>query len=147
MDYNGIELKEFTSDKPVVFQEPKTMLCWDDTDDKPIVREVVSYIPIRKDWPAIGLISSWRHCAEIPEEPKPRRATNRELARWLAQGNGEKKRLDEYEKEGVVFVSIEFTYEFGDAYLPVDECYFVRKWDDSEWHEPTADYMGLEDLA
>ena len=20
----------------------------------------------------------------------------------------------------------------------------VRKWDDSDWHEPTADYLGLE---
>jgi hypothetical protein len=22
----------------------------------------------------------------------------------------------------------------------------VRKWDDTEWHEPTVEYMGLEDV-
>ena len=29
MKYKGIELKEFTSDKTVVFDPPKEMLVWD----------------------------------------------------------------------------------------------------------------------
>ena len=144
MKYKDIELKEFTSDKPVVFDPPKKMLVWDGIMDTPLEAKVYSYMPAWR-YPVGTSAQTFCHCAEIPEEPKSRRATNRELARWLAQGNGEKNRLDEYEKEGVVFVSIEFTYESGDANLPVDECYFVRKWDDKEWHEPTADYIGLED--
>ena len=142
MKYKGIELKEFASDKPVILNPPKEMLVWDyESSAEPSRAKVYAYLPNR-DYPfQTASRYNFKHGAE---EPKPRRATNRELARWLAQGNGEKKRLDEYEKEGVVFVSIEFTYEFGDAYLPVDECYFVRKWEDKEWHEPTVDYMGLE---
>ena len=30
MKYKGKELKEFTSDKPVVFDPPKKMVVWDD---------------------------------------------------------------------------------------------------------------------
>ncbi len=26
-----------------------------------------------------------------------------------------------------------------------DKDWRIRKWEDEEWHEPTADYMGLED--
>ena len=29
MKYKGIELKEFTSEKPVIFDQPKRMLVWD----------------------------------------------------------------------------------------------------------------------
>lgn len=144
MKYKGIELKEFTSDKTVVFDPPKKMLVWNDGDgevDPPVF--VQAYIPSRIT-KVISNVGLWFHCAEIPEESKPRRATNRELAMWLALGNGEKKRLDEYEKEGVVFASIEFTYELGDADRPVDECYFIRRWKETEWHEPTVDYLGLE---
>lgn len=27
----------------------------------------------------------------------------------------------------------------------VPDIYFVRKWDDTEWHQPTREYLGLED--
>ncbi len=145
MKFRGIELTEFTSDKPLVFDPPKEMLVWDIEDSMPIKRDVYAYLP-KCPSSVKGGECGWHHCAEIPEEnQKPRRATNRELARWLAQGNGEKKRLDEYEKEGVVFASIEFSYELGDANRPVDECYFIRRWGETEWHEPTVDYMGLEE--
>ena len=33
MIYKGIELKEFTSEKPVVFDPPKRMLVWNDCDN------------------------------------------------------------------------------------------------------------------
>ncbi len=147
MKYNGIELKEFTSGKSVVFNPPRKMLVWDGVDLQPKERDVMGYFPARRCLRVISTEYSYQFCAEIPEPPKSRRATNRELAKWLAQGNGEKKRLDEDEKEGVVFASIEFTYELGDTDRPVDECYFIRRWDDEKWHEPTADYMGLEEAS
>lgn len=144
MKYQGIELKEFTSDKPVVFDPPKEVAVWDYERDTPFRGNMYAYLP-ESDYPVKCTDVEWLHCAEILGLPKPRRATNRELAMWLALGNGEKKRLDEYEKEGIVFASIEFTYELGDADRPVDECYFIRRWKETEWHEPTADYMGLKD--
>lgn len=139
MKYNGTELKEFTSDRPVVFDPPRKMLVWDRIDSDGVgVCPVIAYLPMRQ-FPVIEQHSgSWKHCAEIPEEPESRRATELELARWLAQGNG-------------CFTNVDGTYcwtgtEY-DRSNPGKECspdWRVRKWDDEEWHEPTADYMGLE---
>lgn len=41
MVYNGIEAKEFTSDKSVVFDPPKWMPCWDKEVDSLIYDTVV----------------------------------------------------------------------------------------------------------
>ena len=84
MKYNGIELKEFTSDKPVVFNPPRTMLVWDRTDSEPCERDVVGYLPLREYRKVITRGDEYMFCAEIPETPKSRRATNRELVKWLA---------------------------------------------------------------
>lgn len=137
MRYKGIEIKEFTSNKPVVFCPTKKMLVWDSDDGTPVQRYVLMYHP-RYIYPVICVDDSYMCCAEIPEEPKPRRATNNELAKWLAQGNGQ-------------FANVKSTYfltELGvledDEDKPCDPYWRIRKWDDKEWHEPTADYMGLE---
>ena len=138
MKYKGIELKEFTSDKPVVFDPPKEMLVWSFGDLEPCERTVMAYVPGRTFRSVIAKSDEYSSCAEIPEQPKPRRATNIELAKWLARGNGLCK------------------HYCGDEVWTSTECYAdelenecnpnwrVRKWDDSDWHEPTADYMGLE---
>lgn len=72
-----------------------------------------------------------------PEESKP--VTNRELARWLAQGNGEyyEDDCDGWESHRC----IEYQYEQDN--LPVSKV-MVRKWEDEEWHLPTRAYMGLD---
>ena len=77
----------------------------------------------------------FQHCAEIPEEQKPRRATNRELSKWLAEGKGACKCSNGY-------TDTAWNYEFYDETVP--DYVKVRKWDDTEWHEPGADYMGIE---
>ena len=141
MKYNGTELNEFTSDRPVVFDPPKKMLVWDDSSIRPQLETVLAYIPGCR-YRAAAKGASWEYCAEIPEElpeePKSRRATYLELAKWLAQGNG-------------LFTNKSACYAW--AYGEVDRrsendacphSVLVRKWDDKEWHEPTADYMGLE---
>lgn len=138
MKYNGTELNEFTSDRPVVFDPPKKMLVWDDASGIGVRSDIVyAYLPVRCQ-PVQGPEYSWGHCAEIPVEPKPRRATEMELARWLAQGNGCFTNVD----GDYCWTSTEY-----DGTNPGKECnpdWRVRKWDDKEWHEPTADYMGLE---
>lgn len=61
--------------------------------------------------------------------------TNRQLAKWLAQGNGE-----------IItgqFVSTCHMYEEEDANNEVEN-FLVRKWDDEGWHNPTLDYMGIK---
>ena len=147
MKYNGFEVKEFTSDKPVVFDPPKQMLCWNNEGDIPGKLEVHAYLPASGCCPVKCWNCNMAHCAEIPEiskEPKPRRATNRELAKWLAHGNGEKSYA--FADGSGYSVSCDFIYDLTEENRPLPEHdrLLVRKWDDTEWHEPTADYMGLE---
>ncbi len=139
MKYKGIELKEFTSDKPVVFDPPRKMLCWNIENERPAERYLHAFLP-SVQYRAVCTDGGYLHCAEIPEEPKPRRATNRELAKWLAKGNG-LYRLDAFPDDfGSDMILKKDTCE-----CPVNANIQIRKWDDEEWHEPTADYMGLED--
>ena len=137
MKYNGIELQEFTSCKPVVFDPPKKMLVWDEIMDTPLEAKVYSYMPAWR-YPAGTSTQAFAHCAEIPEEPKPRRATNLELMKWLAQGKGYCNNI----LSSGVWATYEFDADIADK--PCFESFRVRKWEDKEWHEPTADYMGLE---
>lgn len=138
MKYKVIELKEFTSAKPVVFDPPKKMLVWDNSDGLAREEDVYAFFPAWR-YQVATTCQTFMHCAEIPGEPKPRRATELELAKWLAQGNGSFTNVDgEYC----------WTYTEYDRTNPDKECnkdWRIRKWDDEEWHEPTADYMGLED--
>ena len=133
MKYKGIELKEVT--EPQLFDPPKKMLVWGRYED--ITELDVYAITSRKDFPVICENSTWRHCAEIPKVTESELVTYRELARWLAEGNGE-----------VMWSNIAHTdwgYMAGEENEALDESYSVRKWDDTEWHKPTREYFGLED--
>ena len=130
MEYKGIELKEVT--EPQIFIPPKKMLVWGRYES--ITELDVYAITSRKDFPVICENSTWRHCAEIPEQKK---VTNRELACWLAGGNGEAKIVNN--------VFINWTYGEIEADKNVEDNVSVRKWDDTEWHKPTREYLGLED--
>lgn len=134
MKYNGIELEEVT--KPQIFDPPKKMLVWGRYE---CINELDVYaIVSRKDFPVICENSTWRHCAEIPEA---KLATYRELARWLAEGNGEVN--DELNDEGAIYTQL--FYCKGRENDFVGDSIHVRKWTDTEWHEPTREYLGLED--
>ena len=135
MKYKGIELKEFESEKPVLFDPPKRMLMWNNCDNKPFKENVVAFIPNRC-CPVIGTDYTFEHCAEIPEEISEL-ATVLQLAKWVATGNGLLKRgccITNY----VSFDEIDENSTVSDATL-------VRKWGDKEWHKPTREYLGLED--
>ena len=56
----------------------------------------------------------------------------------LAQGNGEC--LGSQDDADTAW---NYPQECSDTY--VREGAKVRKWSDTEWHEPTVDYLGLED--
>ena len=130
MKYKGIELEEVT--EPQLFAPPKKMLVWDNCSN---IAEIDVYaIVSREDFRVICENSSWRHCAEIPELNP---VTNRELASWLAKGNGEVKADD------VVYSN--WNYYNDKENNPIKDSLLVRKWDDTEWHKQTREYLGLED--
>lgn len=142
MKYKGIELKEFTSDKPVVFDPPKKMFVCNKAEllGDANIEIVYAYIP-GAEYPVKTGTNCFGRCAEIPEQPNPRRATDRELAKWLAQGNGQFTNVN----AAYAWTELDVLKENEDR--PCDPEWRIRKWDDDEWHEPTEDYMGLEDLA
>ena len=68
MKYKGKELKEFTSDKPVVFDSPKNMVVWDGYfQGRTHKAMVLAYLPGRR-LRVIGTNGAYSHCADIPEE-------------------------------------------------------------------------------
>lgn len=137
MKYRGIELKEFDSSRPVVFEPPKKMIVQDSEDDNPVQNNVYAYLP-KHDSPVKCTETTWCHCAEIPGTLKPRRATNYELAKWLAKGNGQ------FTVNGDCRLLIEHIYDMGHDQKECSADIKVRKWIDAEWHEPTVDYLGLD---
>lgn len=70
----------------------------------------------------------------MPEE-KP--VTNRELAMWLVQGNGE------YSHRSGEIAYFSYVYRKGEEDAPIENTIRIRKWEDEEWHEPTREYLGL----
>ena len=133
MEYKGIELKEVT--EPQMFNPPKKMLVWGRYQK---ITELNVYAIVgRKDFPVICENSTWRHCAEIPKVPELELVTYRELASWLAEGNGEVMWANN--------VLSNWNYSTDEENKALDESLSVRKWDDTEWHKPTREYIGLKD--
>lgn len=64
-------------------------------------------------------------------EKYKRRMTNKELAEWLAKGNGEVKH------NGVYSITIDHFHNYfkSDENKEVDDC-LIRKWDSDKWEEP-----------
>ena len=137
MKYKGIELKEFESEKLVIFDPPRKMLVWDYDDGTPIEKDVIAFIPNRYR-KVIEQTCAYIHCAEIPYKDSEF-ATNRELAKWLAQGNGQ------YRVNGGIRIWTDHFYDIGHDDDVCSKNIDVRKWGDKEWHEPTREYLGLED--
>lgn len=138
INYNGMELEEVT--EPQIFDPPKKMLVWNNIMDYAIQSMIVAIVE-RMD----GLCAMcydgeiYPHCALLPDPPKPRRVTNRELSRWLAQGNGE------WKHEAFCTANIGMQYDEDVRDKQLYDNVVVRKWSDTEWHEPTVDYLGLEE--
>lgn len=136
MEYKGIKLTEVTVSQ--IVDPLKEMFVWDYDPGCLLRADVLAIVNGRESgYPVITKTGTYRHCAEIPEEPKPRRATNRELSKWLAKGHGEYRNQIGAVSNLYIYVDLE-TDEAVPSYIR------VRKWDDADWHEPTVDYMGIE---
>lgn len=150
MKYKGIELKEITTSQ--IFDPPKEMLVWNCAYSTPF-KVTVHAIVASKTFPVIAKEGDYQYCAEIPEEPKSRRVTNRELSKWLAKGHGECINQVDYANYTYTYddlsqancASNTYTYDgISGGKNEVPSYVKVRKWDDVDWHEPTVDYMGIE---
>lgn len=67
------------------------------------------------------------------EEPPKKRMTNRQLAEWLAKGNGQYT-TDTYDR-----ICDNYCYYNGENDNEVDRSITVRSWGSEEWIEPTVD--------
>lgn len=137
MKYIGSKIIEIT-EKPKDFT-PHRMLCWESSPNHALEEYVIAIVKRSDDILFITDHSVWTHGAEIPEEPKSRTATHAELAKWVAQGNGQVTHAD-YKDDTCM---IHFSHPAYATDSPVCAKLRVRKWGDAEWHEPTADYMDL----
>lgn len=140
--YKGMELEVFSSDKPVIFDQQKKCVVW----DEPLCgmkqeAVVLAYIPYRAtNSRVIGLYNqSWGYCAILPEKPATRRATWEQLAYWLIDGKGLVLDADTNRVDTGVYFDMKNMHE------EVGERYYVKARGESKWHEPTVDYMGLEE--
>ena len=84
-----------------------------------------------KTWITVE-VPMWDKDFEYRVKPKEstRRMTNRELARWIAEGNGEVGNITND------CASIIFAYDFKRKDEKVAEYIRIRKWDSDEWREP-----------
>lgn len=138
MKWKGIELKKVT--EPQICNPPKKMFVWGYGYQRPSKDLVVAIVKRADGICAMTFDGDcYPNCADIPEEPKPRRATNKELAKWMAQGNGQVHYV------GAANCHTFYSYQEGEDDTTVYAAIRIRKWDDTDWHEPTADYMCLED--
>lgn len=81
-----------------------------------------------------GLI--WAHVYRLKDNKiEPQRMTNRELSRWLAQGNGER-----WEIHSTHYGNY-FNYPKFCGNFEVVDTLRVRPWDSDEWVVPTKDLL------
>lgn len=79
----------------------------------------------------------WMHVYPIEWNKKPKkRMTNRQLAMWLAKGNGQVKYSQSHTLTHHTY--LEYLHHSDDE---IDEGIKVRKWDSEEWIEPTTDLL------
>lgn len=141
MKYN--ELKEMTFEewdgKPfyaIVIDEDEQPLFFSDKcryDGKQEGYLVTGYNNGR--WMCKDYSLSWNHAYPLEWNKKPKkRMTYRQLARWMANGNGEY-----INKHKFICTAIGYDSCKGDE--QVESAIKVRKWGSDEWIEPTTDLL------
>ena len=136
MKYNGIELTEITT--PQIFDPPRRMFVWDRGSHEPRIERVCA-ITMRNHYRVITVESCYDYCAEIPEEPKPTRATYIQLIEWLAKGNGVYRF---FENAGI---RMDISVADGSANKVLAPDMQIRLFGTDKWVEPTLENMGMEE--
>lgn len=110
--------------KRAYYVEGKTIQCFDVAGDG--------------KWDDVGCEPSWKLLPGNYRVKPCERVTCMELAKWLAEGNGQFKFTNSTR------CSSTFAYPIGKDDEEVCDNVLVRKWNDGEWHKPTAEYIGEE---
>lgn len=129
-------MKEVTYKDWVKNPVPRNMWVWDGNENNKIQRKVIYFLDPSLSYSVLALTEDktstepFKHCAEI-EEPKTRRMTNKELARWLRE-----KPTREFKYSSSVYST--YIYDEDDEEEEVDVDIRIRE-DDSEWREPLVE--------
>lgn len=76
----------------------------------------------------------WQFIREVIEEDEPKRMTNRQLAEWLAKGNGQMKYT------GTIHIHYSYYGELEDGdNEEAPKGTFIRPWGSDEWIVPTLE--------
>lgn len=136
-------MKEITYEDWKKNPTPRMMWVWDD-DEERMEKHKVLYVLSEEEAPVSdyrvialtiehnSVVSRYTHCAEI-EEPKRRRMTNKELARWLRE-----KPTREYKYLTSNFICCDYDYREENQDKEAHEDILIRE-DDGEWKEPLVE--------
>ena len=131
-------MKELTYEEWQKNPTPRMMWVWDSIENNKRQRKVIYFLDSKLPHPLVALtedkvgIEQFRHCAEI-EEPKTRRMTNKELARWLRENP-----TREYKYLTSDYICSTFDYREYKQDEEVSEDMRIRE-DDGEWREPLVE--------
>lgn len=132
-------MKEVTYEDWQKNPTPRLMWVWDSKVEDKVKRKVVHFIEDKHvRYPIVALTEDstvsvgYTHCAEI-EEPKTRRMTSKELARWLR-----KKPTREWKWAFDKCIYSFYVYNEQYADKEVDVGMRIRE-DDGEWREPLVE--------
>ena len=131
-------MKELTYEDWQKNPTPRMMWVWDSYGDAKQKRKVIYFLDPKLSYSVLALTEDktstehFKHCAEI-EEPKTRRMTNKELARWLR-----KKPTREYKYITSDYICHNYDYREPNQDIEVHEDILIRE-DDSEWREPLVE--------
>lgn len=134
-------MKEVTYEDWIKNPTPRMMWVWDDKVGDKVKRKVIYFNENKHAHYHIIALSEnsdmsvgYKHCAEI-EEPKTRRMTKKELARWLRE-----KPTREFKYNNNIGCSVYSVYTY-DEYSEDEEArkdILIRE-DDGEWREPLVE--------
>ena len=130
-------MKEVTYEDWQKTLTPRMMWVWNSNVENKVQAKVI-YVIKSDEYPVITDndvdLLRYKHCAEI-EEPKTRRMTKKELARWLRE-----KPTREFKYSSSISCSVYSTYIYDedDEEEEVRKDVVIRE-DDSEWREPLVE--------
>ena len=131
-------MKEVTYEDWQKNPTPRMMWVWDVNEKDKVQRKVVYVVkegprnyPVRATTNDDTDYEAYRHCAEL-EEPKTRRMTNKELARWIRE-----KPTREWKYKDGISVYGYYGYEEKCENEEVLNNILIRE--DDEWREPLVE--------
>ena len=130
-------MKEVTYEEWQKNPTPRMMWVWNSNVENKVQAKVI-YVIKSDAYSVITLTDNdvdllrYKHCAEI-EEPKTRRMTNKELARWLRE-----KPTREWKYKDGISVYCYYGYEEKRENEEVPDNFLIRE-DGSEWRKPLVE--------